>query len=710
MPTKLSIIIPLYNHEKYIRAGLESCLIYHDHKIEIIVIDDGSKDKGAEIVNQIAAQDNRVKYYHQKNQGAHNAINNGITKSTGEFIAILNSDDIFDSRRFTQIISAFEAQPEIDAVFTGIGFINDKGEKIKNEWYDEALEYFKTSGDFIETLINANFFMTTSNLFIKKSVFKEIGPFQNLRYAHDLDFFLKLFTHNKKVHFIEEPLLYYRFHGANTISEGTLKVKKEWALVTAFFLSEYYKSHNPEEKNEKLRLAKINATLEKHSLTKQVKEFKNFYKSLKNPAEYYEKQANNNNKKILVLSNLYPPNALGGYERLCFDIISTLTAKGHEIIILTSDYGEASAAYDNQKIIKDLKLIANSKNIYAPCDLSPEQISSINQANIHAFQSAIHNENPDIVFVWNMYFFDKSLIDVIKNSNKKTIYFLSDNWLISFMNPEFLQNYFSKILHPQISSKRLLIRIYKTIKSIFRKSNKGRTFKQQAIFSSNYMKQLYKQSGINFSKDTLIYNGIDFSNIDGKEPIPRDNSLKEKTVKLLFAGRVVQVKGVHVLIKALSKLISKYNFNNFELTIIGDLKDEVYVNEINSLIEKSNLQDKVKFKDNVSETKLFEEFQAHDIYLFPSLYEPFSLTLIYALASGIPTIASNIGGNPEIVFDNQTGLIYDAFDDNALAQAIIKFINEPELRKKISKNSIQTAKEFTLSSMANKIDSYLRNT
>jgi len=364
--------------------------------------------------------------------------------------------------------------------------------------------------------------------------------------------------------------------------------------------------------------------------------------------------------------------------------------------------------FEGQKVIRKLKLLADSSNIYVQTNLSPEERKKLNDGNIEIFKKVINEENPDVVFVWNLYFFDGSFIEEIKNCEKKTVYFLSDNWLVSFIAPAFLHSYFANILNPRNSIKRLSAGAFGGIKKLLTKRNKEKFFNQRAIFSSQYMENFHNASGIKFSEHKIILNGVDFSNISGKLPISRGYSLMGKTVNLLFAGRVVNVKGVHILIKALAKLVSLYEFSNFKLTILGDIKDEAYVNNLRSLIELNNLQKFVEFKENVPEERLFEEFQKYDVYVFPSLYEPFSLTLICALAAGIPTIASNIGGNPEIVKDGETGLLYDAFNADSLAKGILKLIKNPELRAVISKTGIETASFFTLAHMVSRIDEYLK--
>ena len=92
---KVSIIIPVYNAERYINECLSSVQRQSLKEIEIICIDDGSTDTSKEIINSFQKSDSRIKYYHQNNQGSGVARNYGIDVATGEYIAFLDSDDLY---------------------------------------------------------------------------------------------------------------------------------------------------------------------------------------------------------------------------------------------------------------------------------------------------------------------------------------------------------------------------------------------------------------------------------------------------------------------------------------------------------------------------------------------------------------------------------------------------------------------------------------
>ncbi len=232
----LSVVIPLYNHERYIEQALASLFNQSVPPREIIIINDGSTDRSVEVVERLRVDRPEIQLHTQPNQGAHAAINRGVAMARGKFVAILNSDDVYHPDRLQWCLTVLDKEEAVSAVATSLSFINERGTAVKNPWFEQARGFYDRIGDLSLALVNGNFFMTTSNLVVRRAVFGEIGFFSTLRYAHDLDFFLRLLAHGKQVRLLDQPLLSYRLHPHNTIREDARKVKVEWAAASAFFL------------------------------------------------------------------------------------------------------------------------------------------------------------------------------------------------------------------------------------------------------------------------------------------------------------------------------------------------------------------------------------------------------------------------------------------------------------------------------------------
>ena len=277
MPT-ISVVIPLYNHEKYIHAAVDSALGQELKPSEIIIVNDGSSDGSERIMADILHHHPDIIFWSQPNQGASQAINAGIHRATGDLVAILNSDDCYHPQRLKRCAQVLAASTNIIAVTTAIDFMNAGGAKVKNRWYERSRSFYDKEGDLSLALINGNFFMTTSNIVVRRSVFQDIGYFAPLRYIHDLDFFLRLLVHGKHIHMIDDPLLSYRIHAKNTIREEHANVRAEWAFACARFIVTARGLPEWREKGWDY-VDRFNRIMERHSLSRLLNIFFIFFAS-----------------------------------------------------------------------------------------------------------------------------------------------------------------------------------------------------------------------------------------------------------------------------------------------------------------------------------------------------------------------------------------------------------------------------------------------
>ena len=269
---RVSVVIPLYNHEKYIEAAIQSVLMQTVKPAEIIVIDDGSADRSAEVVRHLCRDHPEIIFWSWPNQGAHHTLNAGILRATGDFVAFLNSDDCFAPDRLAACLDLVRSEPSIDVVATRASFLDDHGKAVANRWYEDALAFYRQEGDIAFSLFRANFLVTTSNLFVRRSVFESVGTFAPLRYTHDLEFILRLVLGKRKISFLDQPLVSYRLHEKNTISESKAREDIERATVFAYFL---YRQWRGAAVNEPWRdaLARYAEVLGQQDLLEMVEEF-----------------------------------------------------------------------------------------------------------------------------------------------------------------------------------------------------------------------------------------------------------------------------------------------------------------------------------------------------------------------------------------------------------------------------------------------------
>lgn len=101
---KISVIVPVYNVEKYLRRCIDSILAQTFSDFELLLIDDGSKDRSGDICDEYALKDQRIKVFHNSNQGASAARNFGLSKAKGEYVSFIDSDDWMESTYYEDFL------------------------------------------------------------------------------------------------------------------------------------------------------------------------------------------------------------------------------------------------------------------------------------------------------------------------------------------------------------------------------------------------------------------------------------------------------------------------------------------------------------------------------------------------------------------------------------------------------------------------------
>ena len=249
MRPKLSIVMPAYNHQQLVGEAIESVLNQTFGDFEFIIIDDGSTDNTADVINSY--KDERIQYHYQQNQDAYNAINNGMAKVRGEFIAILNSDDVYLPNRFERMF-AFQEEHLAQCLFTDVIPISDESEEFTdpdfgwNLWHQKNRDKYFELNDIYAAFLHGNFMVTTSNLLLTAKAAKKVGSFSSLRYLHDYDFIFRVMLAFPKHTFYmhDEKLLKYRIHSGNTLSEAAITGREQDQRVIRKYLLAKFPEEN----------------------------------------------------------------------------------------------------------------------------------------------------------------------------------------------------------------------------------------------------------------------------------------------------------------------------------------------------------------------------------------------------------------------------------------------------------------------------------
>ena len=209
---KVSVLVSAYNHEAYIEACLLSILNQTYKNIELIVIDDGSRDNTFAVVRKLAAQ---YGFYaeQQKNMGLTPTLNKALAMATGKYVCQFGSDDIMLPDKTAKQVAYLEAHPDVAVCGGNAILIDSQGKELEGR-RDTAPEREVTFEKLFTSERNAGIIASTG--MIRKSVLDKIGAWNPAIPLEDLYLWLKITSHGYRMVGFGEPLMYYRKHATNT--------------------------------------------------------------------------------------------------------------------------------------------------------------------------------------------------------------------------------------------------------------------------------------------------------------------------------------------------------------------------------------------------------------------------------------------------------------------------------------------------------------
>lgn len=234
----VSIVMPSYNHGPYVAAAAQSVLDQSMSDLELIVIDDGSSDNSPKLLAELARKDGRVQFFARANKGAADTINEGIARARGQWIGIINSDDLYPDNRLELLLEALQ-RDGTDWAFSEVELIDAGGSAVRGsqaDWYRDLQKSIRTWPTAGYALLRLNVAITTGNLFFSRRLSEQTGAFRDLRLVHDWDFALRLLRHAEPA-YVDRPLYFYRLHQQNTIRRiAQTTTDREVAFILRDFL------------------------------------------------------------------------------------------------------------------------------------------------------------------------------------------------------------------------------------------------------------------------------------------------------------------------------------------------------------------------------------------------------------------------------------------------------------------------------------------
>ena len=234
----VSVVMTVYNQEKYLAEAIESILNQTYEKFELIIIDDGSTDDTLNIIRSYSMSDKRIRYLARENKGRVFSLNEAVKMSSGEYVAIMDSDDISYPERFEKEVDFLNRHMDVILVGTKIELKFE--DTYSNEIVKEKNIILKTSNADLDrkdifSTINDSFKIIHPTWMFRRELFEYISGYQDYM-CEDTNFLFRTVSKGFKVDRIDEVLLKYRIHGEsrsddkNKLKADCLKFKTDYLM------------------------------------------------------------------------------------------------------------------------------------------------------------------------------------------------------------------------------------------------------------------------------------------------------------------------------------------------------------------------------------------------------------------------------------------------------------------------------------------------
>jgi glycosyltransferase involved in cell wall biosynthesis len=248
MPS-VSVVMPSYNHEKFLSESIESVLGQDFDDLELIIIDDASTDSSKQIIQKYAAEDARVRVIlHDANCGIAQTANDGIAAATGKFLAVIASDDVWMKDKLSKQLAVLETNEDL-IVHTEGEVIDEEGQPVGSSFSElitRSVSKKKSGGIFLDLVLGPEAIFGSTVIY-KRANQGSILFDERLIYVNDWKFYLDLAA-KYEFYYVQEPLAQYRIHGNNTWGAKGPEGRK-WRLVyqDIILLREYILSQYPDQ-------------------------------------------------------------------------------------------------------------------------------------------------------------------------------------------------------------------------------------------------------------------------------------------------------------------------------------------------------------------------------------------------------------------------------------------------------------------------------
>lgn len=388
--------------------------------------------------------------------------------------------------------------------------------------------------------------------------------------------------------------------------------------------------------------------------------------------------------RVLVVTSLYPPHSYGGYEASCRDVVERWRARGHEVTVLTSTTRVAGIDDDPAEAGVRRELDFYWVDHELPSRSLRERIR-VERHNLAALHRALDDIAPDVVSFWSMGALSLGTLEATAQRGLPLVLVVCDDWLVYGERADLWR----RPLAASMLRRRVAGRLTGLPTGWPDPAGDVR-----AVYVGDAVRAVAERDAPwRPVRSTVIGSGIDLGDFPLRAP-----GLRSWSWRLLHVGRLDPRKGVDVAVRALADLPAEA-----ELAVVGR-GEPAYRAQLDALVAELGLERRVSF-DAVPRSELAARYAAADVVLFPPVWqEPFGLVPLEAMACGTPVVASGAGGSGTFLVDGENCLLAPPGDPHALAHAVVRLADDPDLRARLVEAGLRTAAAHSVDDYALRLE------
>lgn len=398
--------------------------------------------------------------------------------------------------------------------------------------------------------------------------------------------------------------------------------------------------------------------------------------------------------RVLVLTNMFPPHAYGGYELWCQDVVRRWTAAGHQVVVLTSDVRRPDATDvedPSLQVSRRLRLYWADHEVLDP---APWRRLGLERHNQRVLDQELSAFRPDVVSAWAMGAMSFGLLARAADRGLPLVSVVCDEW------PDYgpaMDAWSRAVVRRRLSAR--VLRLATGLPCRLPDLDAG-----PACFVSEAMRAKARASTPwSFAMSGVVPSGIDRSEFSPRSTHPTGATAGTGAPfgwRLLHVGRLDPRKGLHTVVEALAACPSQAT-----LSLVGG-GDDAYRRALETLAEDLGVAARVTF-DQCPRHQLAARYRDADAAVFaPQWDEPFGLVPLEAMSCGTPVVASPTGGSAEFLVDGANCLAFGPGDVGGLVAALGRLAADAALRAQLVAGGLATSARYDSDVLATELEQW----